>query len=219
VNRVAVPPGFPPFLALATDAPGANPWLSDEERAIHAGVPYYRRSDWRAGRLAMKRAAAAVLDMEDLDRLETSSVPGCAPRVTVRSRGYPAPDVSITLSLSHRDGRAAAAAGTGRMRVGVDLERAGAVGRGRERYFLTVAEQSIAASRDATELWALKEAAWKALGCHAALPFTSLELGFDGVGDVVEIRIGGVVCPARAVLTRPWAGYVLAVFWSPEAAR
>jgi len=83
-------------------------------------------------------------------------------------------------------------------------------------YYLSVAEQQLARRYSLTDLWTLKEAAWKALRCDDALPFTALELRGDALGRIRAVRLWGAVRPARATVLRPWPGYVLALVWVPE---
>lgn len=81
----------------------------------------------------------------------------------------------------------------------------------RLRYFLTQAEQEATRSVDRTALWALKEAAWKALGCDDRTPFTAIELSFDADGRIRSVWCEGQKRPAAAVVSNPWPGFVLAV--------
>lgn len=176
---------------LALDGPLAAAALTRAERCACAALPGpARRADWRAGRLAAKRA--------------------------VQTAGLPA--VRLTLSISHVAGRGAAIAVPAPARVGIDLERAGAVRPAHARYFVTRVEQRLARRLGLTALWTLKEAAWKALDLPNATPFGALELRADAHGRVVEVSLCGVGRPARAMLARPWPGFVLAVVWLEEDA-
>jgi phosphopantetheinyl transferase (holo-ACP synthase) len=93
----------------------------------------------------------------------------------------------------------------------VDLERAGRISAEHASYFLTARERGSGGGMSLTELWALKESAWKALGCSDATTFAELELIFDAGGGVRGVRLGGMVLPAVAELRRPWPGWVGAV--------
>ena len=138
--------------------------------------------------------------------------PGAA-RALVAAGDTPAPGA---VSLSHRDGRAAALAAPAGWRVGVDLERRDAVDAAHARYFLDRAERDAAARLGLASLWALKEAAWKALSLDAATPFAALRLRFDGARAVgVAVRGGAQAVTAR--LVAPWPGWVLAMVWLPPA--
>jgi phosphopantetheinyl transferase (holo-ACP synthase) len=206
----------PYALALATD-PHGTCWLSARERAEYSAIDDpSRRRDWRASRLAAKRAAAQVLGVSDLTRIELASRAAAAPSLDVRDEigtAFPS-HLPVALSLSHCEGRAAAAASAG-VRIGVDLERAGAVRESQARYFLTPAERRAVGGRDLAELWALKEACWKALSCGRCLPFTALELHFDAEGGVNAVTKCGTTLHASAAVSYPWPGFVLAVLWIP----
>jgi 4'-phosphopantetheinyl transferase len=103
--------------ASAGDLPAVDAWLTNDERAVLAGlVVANRRADWRLGRWTAKTLVAAVL-----------GVP--LRRVEVRAADDGAPDVFVdgavanwSLSLSHRDSVAAAAIASHPTRVGIDLE-------------------------------------------------------------------------------------------------
>ena len=207
----------PYALALATD-PHGTCWLSAREQAEYRTIDDpSRRRDWRASRLAAKRAAARALGVNDLQRIELASRSAAAPAIGVRDEvGFPFPTgLAVSLSLSHCEGRAAAAASAHGVRIGVDLERVGAVRQSQARYFLTPAERCSIGVRDLTESWALKEACWKALGCGSCLPFTSLELHFDAEGGVGAVTLRGETLEARGAVSHPWPGFVLAVLWIP----
>jgi 4'-phosphopantetheinyl transferase EntD len=177
--------------ALALDGPLAAACLTAAERRACAALPgAARRRDWRAGRLAAKRA--------------------------VQAAGLPA--ARLTLCISHVAGRGAAIAVPAPARVGIDLERAGAVRPAHARYFVTRVERRLARRLGLTALWTLKEAAWKALDLPHATPFGALELRADARGRVVEVSLRGVRRAARAMLARPWPGFVLAVVWLEEDA-
>jgi hypothetical protein len=78
-------------------------------------------------------------------------------------------------------------------------------------YYLTADEQGWVARYGRSALWALKEAAWKALRPGADVPFTAVELRFGSAGAVTAVRGRGTGHPAKAWIVRPWPGYVLAV--------
>ena len=171
------------------------------------GAPAHgRAAERRAARLAARRAISALAGREA--NVVVQRTPGAAP--TVRARGRrDAALAGIALSLTHRDGRAAAAAAPAGARVGIDLERADAVRPEHARYFLTCRER-VARTLTLSELWALKEAAWKALALDGAVPFHDLELDLDGAGRLRAVSVCGRRLPASATLATPYAGYVLA---------
>lgn len=184
-----------PVLATALDGPRAGHILTRAERARHDRLPSAdRRRDFRAGRLAARRA--------------------------VRRLGEEGRAGAPSLSIAHRDGRGVAAAGPFGTRIGVDIERVGAVGPHEVRYFLSARERDagLAGHRaprdgDPTLLWALKEAAWKLLGPGAATPFRAVELVFDEGARVAGLRHGGRVLPVGATVWHPWAGYLAVCVW------
>jgi phosphopantetheinyl transferase (holo-ACP synthase) len=199
-------------LALAIDSPAGEAWLTDAERLACAAIAdARRRRDWRAARLAGKWAVAGTLGLRRSDDVEILTVPGSPPSVAVREEDGGVRLADVTLSLAHRHGRGAAVAAAGQTAVGVDLERETAIPAEHERYFLTAAERVARRRWTATALWALKEAAWKALRCADSVYFATLELCFDEGLVVRGVSLGGAMHPASATLTEPWPGFLLAV--------
>jgi phosphopantetheinyl transferase (holo-ACP synthase) len=198
-------------VALAATVPASTGWLTEGERArfeLIASAP--RRRDWLTSRLAGKRAVASVLGVHDLRRLELRSRPGDAPSAHLRDESGVFRDLSVTVSLAHCDGHGVAAAIGGPRRAGVDVERLDVVHPAHERYFLTAAERASRAGHGTTALWALKEAAWKALRCRDGVVFSALELRFRG--DVLRaVALHGTEHRAAAAISYPWPGFVLAV--------
>lgn len=198
-------------LAAAGDRRAAR-CLTRAERSQCAALPgAAQRADYRAGRLAAKRAAAGPVGTAALRRVAVRRRPGGAPGVWVQDAGGGWRAADVALSLGHRDGRAIAAAATAAgCRVGVDVERAAAVPAGWLRYFATAAERAGGPATGAA-LWALKEAAWKALSLGADVPFAALALEFDGAGELAAVVLRGRRHPARAALLRPWRRHLAAV--------
>ncbi|MET0762886.1 MAG: 4'-phosphopantetheinyl transferase superfamily protein [Thermoleophilaceae bacterium] len=121
-----------------------------------------RRADWRLGRWTAKAAVAAWLDVEQ-ERVEILAAPDGAPDAWLDGARAP-----VSLSLSHRAGRALAAVTDAPAVIGCNLEliepRSGPF----VREWLTAAEQAALAplygtARDvaANLMWAGKEAAAK----------------------------------------------------------
>jgi phosphopantetheinyl transferase (holo-ACP synthase) len=146
------------------------------------------RRDWLASRLAATRATTALLARSAARTCATSAM-------------------TLSISLSHSDGHAIAAATQHPARVGVDLERDGAVAPAEARYFLSAREQRQRGHRSLTEMWALKESAWKALGCDDETAFSSLELILNNDGALYAVRLRSAVLAAVAELRRPWIGW------------
>ena len=153
-------------------------------------------------RRAAARAAGTALE----------ALTGTAAPVTLLHRpGAPAEaaGVAATLSVAHVSGRAVAAAASPGRHVGVDLEREGRVETPEVRRFAHASEQ--AAVADPTTLWALKEAAWKALQCARDVPFHALRIEFDAAGEVCAVVLRGVRRAARSRVWAPWCGWTAAV--------
>jgi len=206
--------------AVAVDHPTAVAWLSAGERRWSAGLPGpARRSDWRAGRVAAKRAVAAVLGLDDPLRVTLVPVPGAAPLVEVRDVGGSHRVVPLAFSLSQCAGRAAAAASVARGGLGIDLELSDQVRAAHAGYYLSPSERERAGACGLTTLWTLKEATWKALRCDDTVPFTALQLEFDAAGAVAAVSLSGRTQPAVAHVLEPWRGYVLAIVWIPGEER
>jgi phosphopantetheinyl transferase (holo-ACP synthase) len=193
-------------LTLVDRAPDARS-LTPGDRAAHDALPPVRRADFRSGRKAARGALHGLLPGIRAWEIDLEPRFGDAPRVALRTG--PASDQPVVhLSITHRDGRAAAAASF--QRAGVDLERAGSVARAHRRYFLTRAEQAIT-GYDVTELWSLKEAAWKALELGHGMPFTALELGVGPAGTVASATVGGRSWALSASVHPLANGHLLAV--------
>ena len=165
--------------------------------------------DARRGARVAARVAVACAAGVPLASIRVGHCEGRAPEVDL-----PAGSEPFRVSVSHRGAFAAAVEVPARIRVGVDLELEGAVPPESARHFLDRQEQAEGRpDRDLTCLWALKEAAWKALLLDAATPFHALRLRFDGRAALcgLEIPSRGRAYRAHAVERQPFAGVVLAV--------
>jgi phosphopantetheinyl transferase len=151
-----------------------------------------------------------VLAPESLRRISVERRGGAPPAVRLREHDGRWTSFRGSLSLAHRDGFAAAAVARPPVRVGVDVERSAGVGAAHLRYFASEHEAARGPA-DPAELWALKEAAWKALALGPRAPLRSLALDFDTEGEVTAVTVAGRRHPARAVLLRPWASHVVTV--------
>ena len=176
--------------------------LTPRERREYDALPHEtRRRDWLAGRCAAKRAIGARWAVP-ADSIELASTPGSTPRPSVRSRTG-ARSLPDRLTIAHRDGVAIAAAFPAAASVGVDLERAAEVSLLELRYIMAEPERSRLQGVDATLIWILKEAAWKALGPAATTPLSSLQLVFRaGTHTLVAVRHGTREMSARADIRR-----------------
>jgi 4'-phosphopantetheinyl transferase superfamily len=177
-------------------------------------LPGGSAADGRAGAIAGRVAAASAARVE-AGMVEVVRRPNRAPAVLGLSDEGRVRALPVALTVSHRLGRAVAAAHPTGLAMGVDLERLGSVPAGLERLFLSATERALLARYDATTLWALKEAAWKALGLEAAAPFHSLTLVCDAGGALRGLRYAGGETDAAATVWQPWTRFVAALVWLP----
>jgi 4'-phosphopantetheinyl transferase len=147
----------------AADVPAGDAWLGPRERAaLGALTVARRRADWRLGRWAAKAAVAALLGF-DAGRVEVLAAGDGAPEAWIDGARA---DVSV--SLSHRGGRALAAVARAPVVVGCDLEVAEPRSGAFVREWLTEGERArvraaAPGARDgvANLAWTAKEAAAK----------------------------------------------------------
>ena len=177
--------------------------LTPREQHEYDGLPHTaRRRDWLAGRCAAKRAIRARWDMR-ADRIELRAVQGAAPEPHLRTATGGSSPLPDRLTITHRDGFALAVVFHAEMAVGVDVERAGDLSPLQLRYFLSQDERARHDGMDATLLWVLKEAAWKALRLGPGIPLSSLQLVFgQDVPDLFAVRLGAREIAARARVAR-----------------
>ena len=165
------------------DVPTNNQWLSAGELTRLAGLRFAkRRAEWRLGRWTAKRAVASYLnlpvDVHRLQDIEIQPALSGAPEVVLFNER-----AALSISLSHRAGRALCVVGLSAASLGCDLE----VVESRDISFLTdfftADEQELVARapaderpRLATLLWSAKESALKALQVGLRLDTTSLDV-------------------------------------------
>ena len=144
----------------AADLPPSMDWLSAAEkvRLSSLRIPK-RRADWMLGRWTAKRAVAGYLGLggEPSAQIEIRSEPGGAPRAFVNRE--PAP---LTISISHRDGRAVCAVAAPEAALGCDLEIAEPRSSAFAADYFTPAEQRIIARVSGLERWRLLALLWSA---------------------------------------------------------
>jgi malonyl CoA-acyl carrier protein transacylase len=157
-------------------------WFTEAERKEHAAFKVAKRADdWRAGRLAAKKAAVEThpglgpLDVEVRADPETGR-----PRLHLEGQ-----ESALWLSITHREGLAIAALSPGP--VGIDLETV----QDRERSFLEEAFNvhelkglldAADPRTDAACLWAAKEAALKRAGVGLKADLRAHTVTPDGEG-------------------------------------
>jgi 4'-phosphopantetheinyl transferase len=145
-------------------------WLGAKERVQLSAMRFAkRRADWQLGRWTAKHAVAACLqmpaDLPNLARIEVRPAPSGAPEIFIGNKSAP-----VTISFSHRAGRAVCAVATYGAALGCDLEvietRSDAFV---ADYFATEEQALVARAAPAdwpwlvTLLWSAKESALKAL--------------------------------------------------------
>jgi 4'-phosphopantetheinyl transferase len=156
------------------DLPAADDWLSAGEAVRLSGMRFAkRRGDWRLGRWTAKRAVSLYLnlpaDPRFLARIEIRPAASGAPEVFLANE--PAP---VTISISHREGRAACAVGQAVppafVLLGCDLEIAEPRSNGFAADYFTAAEQELLVQASPADrlrllalLWSAKESVLKAL--------------------------------------------------------
>lgn len=156
------------------DVPAEDDWLGTREATFLSGLRFAkRRADWRLGRWTAKRALAIWLAVpshpEVLAKIEIRPAPSGAPEVFVTNK----PE-AVSISLTHRGGRAACAVAPLGVELGCDLEMIEAHSDAFISDYFTIEEQGLVTQvpkadrlRLVTLLWSAKESALKAL--HAGL--------------------------------------------------
>jgi 4'-phosphopantetheinyl transferase len=154
-------PGW--LLRCRADVPAGDGWLGPEERRVLAGLRIApRRADWRLGRFTAKSAVGARLGVAPR-RVQILAAGDGAPEAWVDGEHAP-----VSVSLSHRGGRALAVVAGAPAVVGCDLEVVEPRSAAFIRDWLAPAEQELLAACAETErarranlLWSSKEAAAK----------------------------------------------------------
>ena len=209
----------PLAIVALPDVPSAPP-LARVERETLARFPVEkRRRDWLLGRLAAKAAVRAELGpaAPGAERLAIVADEHGAPVAHVEDEAGALAPLAVALSLSHGHERAVAWASAARL-VGVDLELIRPRPDGTLRFYLSAEEQLLArcfdapAERDraAVVLWALKEAAWKALRPARGAALIHVALALDapaaaGRGTASARYSGPAAERARALGVTPEA--------------
>jgi len=163
------------------DVPAHDRWLSPVETTLLNGMRFEkRRSDWRLGRWTAKLAFASLRETPAttpaLAKISISPASNGAPEGFLS--GHPA---AISLSLSHRDGRAICAASDARLPLGCDLEIVEPRSEAFIEDYFVLEEQTRIVSADGPERfliaalhWSGKESALKALGVGLRLDTRSV---------------------------------------------
>jgi 4'-phosphopantetheinyl transferase len=142
------------------DVPAGDDWLGEQERrAIASLAAPARRADWRLGRWTAKTALSRLVDAP-LERMQVLAEPDGAPQTWLDGNRLP-----ISLSISHRAGRAMVAVRAQPRIAGCDLELLEPRSDAFIGDWLAPSEQRLARGRGrllaANLLWSGKEAASK----------------------------------------------------------
>jgi 4'-phosphopantetheinyl transferase len=151
------------LIRSGADVPPGDAWLGVAERDALAGLPRARRrADWRLGRWAAKAALGSWLSV-NAARVAVLAAPDGAPEAWVDGRR-----AAVSVSISHRGGRALVAVADAPGVVGCDLERVEPRSGAFVREWLAPAEQGLLAAHDpgarprlANLCWTAKEAVAK----------------------------------------------------------
>ncbi len=145
------------------DVPSGDEWLGEHERVVLAGLSVeQRRASWRLGRWTAKSALGTWLGATP-DRLEVLAAPDGAPEAWMDGGRAP-----VSVSLTHRAGRALAIIAAAPQVVGCDLELVEPRSGPFVREWLALAEQEFLSGCDEAQhalranlIWTAKEAAAK----------------------------------------------------------
>jgi 4'-phosphopantetheinyl transferase len=152
------------------DLPLTDAWLSrGEAEFLHTLRFPKRRADWKLGRWTAKRAVSLYLKLpphpQSLAQVEIRPALGGAPEAFLANQ--PAP---VSISISHREGRAVCAVGQAPLLLGCDLEIAEPRSDAFAADYFTEQEQALLAQSSPTArfqqlalLWSAKESVLKAL--------------------------------------------------------
>jgi 4'-phosphopantetheinyl transferase len=169
----------------AADVPADNDWLGPSETVRLDGLRFpKRRADWRLGRWTAKLALAGYLNLPGhrraLAKIEVRPEPSGAPAAFLADEAAP-----VTISLSHRAGRAACAIARPGVALGCDLEIIEQHSDAFMADYFTADEQALAARASATDrprllslLWSAKESGLKALRTGLRLDTRSIVVTF-----------------------------------------
>lgn len=190
------------------DVPLGDDWLTDDERAVLAGLHLSkRREEWRLGRWTARRAVAAAIGQPDTapEKIRVMAGEDGAPRATVDGHDGP-----ISLSISHRAGRAFCAAAADDVALGCDLELVEPRSDAFVRDYFTDGERGMVLQAEDDEKHLLANLVWAAK--EAALKGMRTGLRADTRSVVVSWIAGGADAwaPLRLAVPgqdEPWPGW------------
>ena len=166
------------------DVPSHDRWLSEPEREVLSGLRTpKRRADWRLGRWAGKAAVAARRGVAPEVVTIVAAEDG-APEAFIDGQG-----AGVSISLSHRGGRALAMVAEAPTAVGCDLEAIEARSPAFLREWLGSGERGLVGGQSgrrrqvvANLVWTAKEAASKARREGLRLNVRGATVEPDGLG-------------------------------------
>ena len=217
-------PGW--LIRSVADVPAGDAWLSARERRTAAGLHVHqRRRDWRLGRFTAKAAVGAWLSVAP-ERVEILPAPDGAPEAWVDGERAP-----VSVSLSHRAGRALAVVAQGPAVVGCDLERVEPRSGAFVREWLAPAEHGLLAAHAEADrarltnlVWTAKEAAAKVrreglrLDVRRAVVVPAGAGAADGAWRAVRVQWGDGGAPIVG-WWRAWEGWVMTIAGEPPPPR
>jgi 4'-phosphopantetheinyl transferase len=181
-----------------TDVPAHDDWLGSSE-TIRLGTMRFakRRADWRLGRWTAKCAVAAhlhlALDPGTLARLEILAGESGAPEIFVDGHTS-----DVTISLSHRAGRALCAVSSLPRALGCDLELVEPRSSAFVADYFSTEEQAMVAQACAPDraalialVWTAKESALKALRTGLRMDTRSVIVRLAAAAPGEEGRLSG----------------------------
>jgi 4'-phosphopantetheinyl transferase len=185
------------------NVPSGDDWLSASETACQHALRFAkRRADWTLGRWTAKRALASHLHLPAqpivLAKIEIRPAASGAPEAFVDDK-----PAGVTISLSHRDGRAICAVAQSGVELGCDLEVVESRGEAFLSDYFTAQEQALVSraptadqTRLVTLLWSAKESTLKALKTGLRLATRSVIVSPESSFDVndwspVQARYSG----------------------------
>jgi len=202
------------------DVPAGNQWLSAAERSRLSSLRFEKRwTDWRLGRWTAKCAVASYLnlpsDVRSLGDIEIRAAPSGAPELLLFSQS-----AAVSISLSHRAGKALCVVGLSGARLGCDLELVESRENSFLKDFFTPNEQRLvdgAPSEQrpllATLLWSAKESALKALHVGLRLDTALLDVGLTDTNPYREKDSSQDAGPAWSPLLVRTADWILDGWW------
>jgi 4'-phosphopantetheinyl transferase len=214
------------LIRCSADVPAGEAWLSARERRTAAGLRVRRRRrDWRLGRFTAKAAVGAWLSIAP-ERVEILPAADGAPEAWVDGERAP-----LSVSLSHRAGRALAVVARAPAVVGCDLERVEPRSGAFVREWLAPAEHGLLAAHAEADrarltnlVWTAKEAAAKVrreglrLDVRRAVVAPAGASATDGAWRALRVQWGDGGAPTSG-WWRSEPGWVMTIAGDPSPPR